>query len=110
PKLGKVGGGVDDIVAVGARLAMRPGDDTKLRILVERAGILAMRAINEIGDCRSGRPVRETHLAQALPIDGGDLLTLTQTGEHALPCRCSHPEGDAAAGAAAIEAEDESRP
>ncbi len=86
-----------------------------MQLLVERepAGILRMAAIDHVAQ-RRHPPVRmseQRHVAQDFAIDLGDLLALAQIVRP--PLRGSarrDAEGDAAAGAAAVEAEHEAGP
>src|SRR6516225_852029 len=73
--------------------------------------ILHMAAIDHIGKRADALPriVLEPHRAHHLAIDGGHLLARTQIGDRLPAVFCGHAERDAAADAAAIEPEHQSR-
>src|SRR6185437_12259092 len=97
------------VIAIVAGAAVALLDDAELLVKREAAGILHVAAVDDIGqraDARS-RLVLDPHRAHHLAIDVGGLLAGAQVGDGVVAELALHAEGDAAAGAAAVEAEHE---
>ncbi|MDA9455816.1 hypothetical protein XI00_16525 [Bradyrhizobium sp. CCBAU 21359] len=77
----------------------------------EAAGILHMAAVDDIGERGDAlaRIVLQPHRAHHLAIDRGDLLARPQIRDDLGAVLFSDTEGDAAAGAAAVEPEHQAR-
>ena len=99
--------GLDDIVAIGARLAVALPHVMQALRKGQPAGILHMAAVDDVADRRHPLPgfVLELDLAHGLDIDARDLLAPAQIIDGLFACRRRHPIGDAPAHAAAIEPE-----
>ncbi len=84
----------------------------EVQLLVERkpAGILRMAAVDHVAE-RRHLPFRRSaqpHLSHEFAVHHGDLFARAQIGDGiGAPCR-RHPEGDAAAGSAVVEAKHQS--
>src|SRR4051794_5878232 len=101
--------GLDYIVAVVARAAMALSHDVQLAIVRQPTGVLRMAAVNRVAE-RFDTAVRlpfKPDAANQFPVHRGGLLAAAQIGERGRALFRRHPIGDAAAGAAEIEAEDE---
>ncbi len=101
--------GVEDIVAVEAGLADRARHDGRSVGRLQRARILLVPAIDDIGD-RDGRPsIFQPHREQAFGVNAGVELALAQIGENLVAQVGGNTEGEADAGTAAVETKDETR-
>src|ERR1051325_7413943 len=97
------------VTARGPRAPMPSPDVMKLLFQVEPAGILRVAAVDHV-DERAHAPLGlagDDHVAPGLAIHHGDLLARAQVGDGPGPQRALDPIGDAAAGAADVEAEHE---
>src|SRR5260221_6748141 len=103
--------GRQHVIAVDAGLAVALLHVTQLLRQRQPSGILHMAAIDHIGQRADALPrlVFQPHRARDLAIDRGDLLAFAQIGDGRVAVLLGDPEGDAAAGAAAIEPEHEAR-
>ncbi len=76
----------------------------------ERAGILLMPAVGDVGDRIDPVAVFQPERQQALQIDARHLLTRAQVGHDLLARITGHPERHADAGAAPVETQHQARP
>ncbi|OJY36477.1 MAG: hypothetical protein BGP06_20860 [Rhizobiales bacterium 65-9] len=79
----------------------------ELLLARQRAGILPVVAVDDVGQRRHAPPVRHPDRQQALAIDHGRLFACVKIGARRGRGGRGHAENDAAAGPAAIEAEHE---
>ena len=94
-------------------ISVRPGSamtltyEVDLALQIQAPGILGMAAINQVnkGSYVARRRCGERDAAHGFEVDGGDLFAFAQIRHGGLAVGCRHPVGDAAAGAAAVEAE-----
>ena len=78
--------------------------------LVEIAGILLVAAVDDVADSRDALAAVEPDRQHALEIDAGDEFAVAQIGQHLVAKFARHAEGQADAGAAAVEPEHQARP
>ena len=99
------------VVAVGAGLAVTLQHMAVLVGERQPAGVLHMAAVDDIGERGDAftRFVLQPHRAHHLAIDRGHLLARPQIGDHVGTVLFSDAEGDAAAGAAAVEPQHQAR-
>src|SRR5579883_2611682 len=109
-KLIKMPNGVDEVFGAGAALAMSLTDQAHRLLDRELARILRMIAYRHMGVGEDAASVVKLHRQLPLVIDVGGHLSLVEIGEDLDPMRRIDAEGDAAAGAAALQAEHEARP
>src|ERR1700684_3457535 len=100
---------LDDIVAVVAGAAMALPDIVHALLDREPAGILHVAAVDDVGERPhlAARLVLELDAPHRLEIDAGDLLAAAQIGDGADALGGGDAEGDAAAHAAAVEAQNQ---
>src|SRR5947207_8252981 len=106
-----LGDGRQYVVQVCPGMAMALPHQMKLLLDVEPAGILRMAAVDDV-DERAHPPSRlaaERDRSRGFAIDHRDLLARAQILDRVRPRGFLDPVGDAAAGAALVEAEHESR-
>src|SRR5262245_43888585 len=107
------GNGSGHVIAVGARLPVALAHVVQLLVERKPAGILWMAAVDHIAE-RGHRLflacALEPDAPRGLAVDHCDLLARPQIRDRLLPPSRRHPEGDAAAGAAAVETEHEPGP
>src|ERR1700730_16596222 len=100
---------LDDVIAIVAGAAMALPHIMHALLDREPAGILHVAAVDDIGERPhlAARLVLELDPPHRFQIDAGDLLTVTQIGDGALALGGGDAEGDAAAHAAAVEAQNQ---
>ena len=94
----------------GPGLPDRARHDRRGLSLVEAAGILLVIAVDDVGDRADDLAAVEPDRQHALEIDAGDQLAVAQIGQHLVAQFARHAEGEADAGAAAVEPEHQPRP
>src|SRR5262245_58763595 len=102
----------DDVVAIGAGLAVTLAHVMQLLLEREPSGILRVPAVDHVAQ-RPYPPLAlalEPDRAHAFAIDRGHLLARAQIGDGLAAVGRGHAIGDAATGSAAVEAEHETRP
>ena len=102
----------NDVVAVGAGLAMPLAHVMQLLLEREPPGILCVSSIHHVAE-RRHPPLRlalEPDRAHAFAVDRRHLLARAQIGDGVATLLRRHAIGDAAAGPAAVEAEHQTRP
>ena len=95
----------EHVIAIGAGPAMALPDVMQLRIEVELARVLRVRAVDDVANCAHPAPgiVLELHRTERLAVHGRDLLAFAQIGDGRVSIAGEHAVCDAATGAAAIE-------
>ena len=102
--------GVQDVVLVRAGTPDRADHPLCRLVGVERSGILLMSSVDHVGDGLDHLSVVEPDRQPAFEIDVGDQLALAQVIYDLAFELAGNAEGQAKAGAAAVEAEHQSRP
>src|SRR5262249_38051874 len=97
---------LDHVVAVVAGSAMGLAHDVQLAVVRQPAGVLGMAAVDDVAErfAPALRWARQPGHAHHLPVYRGGLLALAQIFERGSAELCRDPIGDAAAGAAEVEA------
>src|ERR1700689_1743934 len=100
---------LDDVIAIVAGAAVALPHIVHALLDREPAGILHVAAVDDVGERPhlAARLVLELDPPHRLEIDAGDLLAAAPIGDGALALRGSDAEGDAAAHAAAVEAQNQ---
>ena len=102
----------DDVVAVGAGLAVTLAHVMQLLLEREPSGILRVSTVDHVAQ-RRHPPLGlalEPDRAHAFAINRGHLLARAQIGDGVAAVSRAHAIGDAATGSTAVEAEHETRP
>ena len=104
--------GRDDVVAVGAGLAVALAHMVQLLLEREPAGILHVSAVDHVAERRHPRLwlALDPDRAHAFEVDRRHLLARAQISDGARALGRGHAIGDAATGPAVIEAEHQARP
>lgn len=100
---------VEDVGIVGSRLANGRTDDFGRLLDAERAGILHMLTVDHITHRPRLPPIAEQHGQHLFLVNIGNKLAASQVIEDILPIFPAYPESDAAAGAATIKTEHQTR-
>ena len=97
------------VVPVRPGSAMPLAYQMDLTLEIKASGILGVAAIDQEDQCRHIARWRrcERDPTQGFEVDGGHLLAFAQICDGGIAVRRRHPIGDAAAGAATVEAEHE---
>ena len=101
----------NDVVAVGAGLAMPLPHVMQLLLEREPPGVLHVPSIHHVAEARHpplGLAL-EPDWTYAFAVDGGHLFAPPQIGDGVAALSCGHPVGDAPAGPAMVETEHQTR-
>ncbi len=101
---------VADIGGVVAVDSDSLGDQPGHLLIGQAAGVLAMAAVDDIGQRVGAAAFRETHAHCLFKINRGDELPLAKIGDGLFAITARDAERHALARAAAVEAEHETRP
>ncbi len=102
--------GVAHIGGIVAIEADALGDQANHLVFRQPPGILDMRAVDDIGEGLGAAAVDESHAERFLQIDRGDEFAFAQIANRFGAVAARDLEGDALAGAAAIEPQHQPRP
>src|SRR5215468_2454022 len=104
--------GGDDIVAIGAGLAVPLANVVQLLVERKPTGILHVPAVDHVTQCRHPllRVAPEPDRARAFAIDRGDLFACAQISDGPRALGCAHAVSNAATGSTPVETKHQARP